>query len=189
MSEYHPLPHLAPVRRVVTGHTPQGKAIFSHDDQLQLVNPRPIPADTDPNTIAGFSLIHRTHGYPVDLQGPESELSNENLARAKMASGDIISEIVDIPPGEGQRGAAYLHRNHSLEYGVILKGSVQLILDDGVEKTLSEGDVFVQRGTMHGWKNVTDQYCRFMAVIIPSNPAKTGAGEELPVTKIPGLTD
>lgn len=43
---------------------------------------------------------------------------------------------------------------------------------------------------MHGWKNTTSDYCRFMTVIVPSVPVRVGStGEVLEVSKIPGLTD
>ena len=43
---------------------------------------------------------------------------------------------------------------------------------------------------MHGWKNISEKYCRFMTVIIPSTPVKVAAtAEALEPTKIPVLTD
>lgn len=38
-----------------------------------------------------------------------------------------------------------MHRNQSLDYGVVLRGTMQIILDDGEEKTLGEGDIYVQK--------------------------------------------
>lgn len=46
------------------------------------------------------------------------------------------------------------------------------------------------RGTLHAWKNVTSQYCRFLTVVIPSEHVKVQeTGEILEVTKIPALSD
>jgi hypothetical protein len=151
MASFHPLPHLPLTRRLVTGHSPDGKAIFTHDDQITPVTPRTDISPENEHLVPGLSLIHRTTNYPVELQGAENELSNENLARSKHAQGGIICEVVDAPPpplahdGSQKKESVFMHRNQSLEYGVILKGSINLILDDGVEQTLSEGDVFVQR--------------------------------------------
>lgn len=48
----------------------------------------------------------------------------------------------------------------------------------------------VTRGTMHGWKNTSGDYCRFMTVIIPSEKVKVeSTGDYLTSTKLPGLTD
>lgn len=46
------------------------------------------------------------------------------------------------------------------------------------------------RGTLHAWKNITNEYCRFLTVVIPSEQVKVkDTGEYLGVTKVPGLSD
>lgn len=142
MSQFQPLPNLPKVRRVITGHTPDGKAIFEHDDELTPVNPMSKSASAKTGLTAGFTMIHQATGYPVQVQGGDEELRVENLHRAKR--GGIICEIVDMPPST-QDGKVYLHRNASLDYMVILKGSVVAVVEDGVETTLNEGDVLVQK--------------------------------------------
>lgn len=43
---------------------------------------------------------------------------------------------------------------------------------------------------MHSWKNVSDEYCRFMTVIVPSEQVRVeSTGEHLEATKLAGLTD
>ena len=46
-----------------------------------------------------------------------------------------------------------MHRTMSLDYGVVLQGEVELLLDSGEVRLLAAGDVAVQRGTMHAWRN------------------------------------
>lgn len=201
MVEYNPLPDLPPVRRVVTGHCTDGKAIFEHDDFLTPVGV------SGSHISAGFTLIHRTEGFPVTNQGLDDELAVENLQRSKRPSG-IVCEIVDFPPRTNGE-LPLLHRNRSLDYGVILEGTINLMLDDGVERTLQKGDVFVQRyvsqldfsvqglltplceyrGTIHAWSNVSNEMCRFLTVIIPAEEVIVKlTGEALAVMKIEGLT-
>jgi quercetin dioxygenase-like cupin family protein len=48
-----------------------------------------------------------------------------------------------------------MHRTATLDYGVIIDGSTELILDSGEKTVLKKGDVFVQRGTAHAWRNIT----------------------------------
>lgn len=180
------LPDLPSTRRLVTGHNKQGKAIFDLDGALKPFNPRPTTSPTGPPL--GVTLIHRTRNFPVKIQGSAEELGPDNVRRGQGEPG-IVCQIVDLPPtAKGDSG--HLHRNQSLDYGVVLKGSVQLVLDDGVEETLREGDVFVQKGTVHAWKNVTSKYCRFLTVIIPSEKVKVEeTGEFLEITKLKGLSD
>lgn len=140
MTSFKPVSDLPRVRRIVTGHTPEGVSIFEHDDDLTPVNP--IPKDADIGLSAGFTLIHRSQGYPVQIQGSFDELKVENLYRSK-GSG-IVCEVVDFPP-QKKEAPVYMHRNQSLDYLVILKGTINAVLDGGVEKTLREGDVMVQK--------------------------------------------
>ncbi|KFZ15697.1 hypothetical protein V502_05440 [Pseudogymnoascus sp. VKM F-4520 (FW-2644)] len=185
-----PLPELPSTRRLVTGHNKEGKAIFDFDEVLVPVNPVPVALSQAglSNLPLGVTLIHRTRNYPVKIQGSTEELTVDNLRRNRGEKG-IVCQIVDLPPTpKGTPG--FLHRNQSLDYGVVLKGSMKIILDDGVEHTLNEGDVYVQKGTMHAWKNITSEYCRFLTVVIPSEKVEVKETREfLEVSKVPGLSD
>jgi hypothetical protein len=46
-----------------------------------------------------------------------------------------------------------LHRSATIDYGVILAGELTLVLEDGSQSVLRAGDVVVQNGTVHGWRN------------------------------------
>jgi len=62
----------------------------------------------------------------------------------------VYSRIVDFPPtGDTEDNVNIMHRTQSIDFGVVLKGTIKLILDDGVETTMNEGDVVVQRATNH----------------------------------------
>ena len=65
----------------------------------------------------------------------------------------------------GLRPKAVLSACSSLVYAIIIKGSLTLMVDNE-ERTLHQGDVCVQRGTFHGWKNETEEWCKFYAVTI-----------------------
>ena len=56
---------------------------------------------------------------------------------------------VDFAPGF----ECMMHRTQSLDYGIVMEGSVELILDDGKTELMQRGDVAVQRATMHAWRN------------------------------------
>lgn len=59
-----------------------------------------------------------------------------------------------------------MHRTQSLDYGVVLEGSIDLVLDSGITKRLYRGDVAVQRATMHAWKNPSQtEWTRMMFVL------------------------
>ena len=59
-----------------------------------------------------------------------------------------------------------MHRTVSLDYGVVLEGEVDLILDSGEVKRMKRGDVAIQRGTMHAWKNPSEtEWARMLFVL------------------------
>ena len=63
-----------------------------------------------------------------------------------------------------------MHRTNSLDYAVILSGSIVMELDDGAEVSLRSGDVLVQRGTVHNWINRGTEPCAIAFVLIDALP-------------------
>jgi quercetin dioxygenase-like cupin family protein len=59
-----------------------------------------------------------------------------------------------------------MHRTNSIDYGIVLKGEVELELEDGHKRTIREGGVIIQRGTNHLWRNTSDAPCRIAFVLI-----------------------
>ena len=76
--------------------------------------------------------------------------------------GGSVIRTVDMYPGE----KSPFHRTNSIDYGVVLSGQVELELDDGAKCLLSAGDIVVQRGTLHLWRNPSQtQTCRIVFVL------------------------
>jgi quercetin dioxygenase-like cupin family protein len=48
----------------------------------------------------------------------------------------------------------------------VLKGEIELELDDGAKRTVREGGIIVQRGTNHLWRNTTDAPTRVAFILI-----------------------
>ena len=83
-----------------------------------------------------------------------------------------------------------MHRTLSTDYGVVLSGKIVLVMDSGETTVCETGDVVVQRGTNHAWKNTFDEVCRMMFVLVPSEAVKVGdTGEVLKPTDTRHLTD
>jgi quercetin dioxygenase-like cupin family protein len=59
-----------------------------------------------------------------------------------------------------------MHRTESVDYGIVLAGTVVLILDGGGETELHPGDVVVQRGTDHAWANPSDEPASVAFVLV-----------------------
>lgn len=67
-----------------------------------------------------------------------------------------------------------------MDYGVVLEGEIDLVLDDGKRTTMRRGDVVVQRGTVHLWNNRSGLNCRVFFVLVPARAVSVeGTGEVL----------
>ena len=58
-----------------------------------------------------------------------------------------------------------MHKTETIDYIILLKGDVSLILDED-EVRLKPFDVVVQRGTNHAWVNHGDEPALLIAVLI-----------------------
>ena len=58
-----------------------------------------------------------------------------------------------------------MHRTDSVDYAVIVKGEITMLLDDS-EVELKQGDVVIQRGTNHAWSNRSKNTCLIAFVLV-----------------------
>jgi hypothetical protein len=169
----------APIRRIITGHDSNGSSIFQSDDLLYPVDPTTAPLFTAPTPASAFGVIqiHRTRSFPTNNLLPfrEPHKTLVPLADTKGPS----ARILDLLPAE--RG--WMHRTLSLDYAVVLKGSVSLVLDGGEERVLKENDVVVVRGGMHEWVNRGEGVARVFAVVVPSREIVLSDGRRLEKTE------
>lgn len=59
-----------------------------------------------------------------------------------------------------------MHRTKSLDYGIVLEGEIDMLLDSGDVVSMKKGDVAIQCSTQHQWinKSKTD-WARMMFVL------------------------
>lgn len=158
-------PASSPVRRIVTGHDAAGKAVFRSDQSF--------PVEPIPSGDAAFSLVWTTASVPVDNNDETDGRMRD--AGLTLNQGSVI-RVVDMLPG----GQSPMHRSNSIDYGIVLSGAVELELDDGAVTTARAGDIIIQRGTIHLWRNPsTTQSCRIAFVLIEALPF-VHKGEALP---------
>ena len=144
------------IRRVVTGHDNQGNAIFVSDNQYETV--------VIPSGDAAMATIWTTSTVPADLNDETD--GRERDAGTTLKSGSVI-RIVDMLPN----ASSPMHRTSSIDYGIILSGTIELELDDNTVKTLGQGDIIVQRGTIHKWRNPSSEdICRIVFVLTEAIP-------------------
>ena len=169
-----------PVRRLVTGHDENGKAICIMDGPATNVLERPsrpgvgltniwqtgaAPAQIDEagDPVDGPFVLHPPDNGTVFRviefwpEDPEvmAKLDGAAAFSEMGAAGNVI---------EGARHP-FMHRTETVDYAVVLSGEITMLLDD-TEYLLKAGDTVVQRGSNHAWSNQSDDVCVMAFVLI-----------------------
>jgi mannose-6-phosphate isomerase-like protein (cupin superfamily) len=149
------------VRRVVTGHDANGRSIIAEDiesDVPEMPGIGPIfrawSAD-EPATFPGPGVDPEAAGYFPPVGGVRMLISTLNPGYGAESTGedhdleaaapDVADAMEDDAPG--------MHTTNTTDFEVILSGTVIMELDDGAEVKLGPGDVIIQNGTRHRWRN------------------------------------
>ena len=148
------------IRRVVTGHSAEGRARIEIDENVKnVISNRPG---------ASSSVIWATKGFPVNNDGFEDSTKGPFETTVE---GGTVFRVVRYQPGVAPRN----HRTDSIDYAVVISGTIEMELDDGVVVKLKAGDVLVQRGTIHNWVNRGTEDCVVAFVLINARPVKAGS--------------
>ena len=174
-----------PIRRVVTGHDKNGKAIILSDGAVPVVHSNPMR----PGQLS--YEVWKTSAMPIPLPPQEPEPTGGKRQLHPAGSGTVF-RISEVPPESDairnltpeQARAAFaasnaeeastwgrggrhplMHRTETVDYAVVLEGEIQLLLDEG-EVNLKAGDVVIQRGTNHAWRNPTNKPTRMLYVLM-----------------------
>ncbi len=141
------------VRRVITGHNDQGRAVFAID----AVKPR-----SDERGV----LVWTTNTSPAN-NSDNIDWGNRPELKILSPHGSLIRLQV-IQPGRVGR----MHRTNSVDYAIVLEGELDLELDDGARTHLKAGDIVVQRGTMHAWHNPYPNPCKIVFILYDAHPVE-----------------
>jgi mannose-6-phosphate isomerase-like protein (cupin superfamily) len=90
--------------------------------------------------------------------------------------GGTVFRIVEYGPGVAPRN----HRTDSIDYAVVMSGEIDMEMD-GTIVHLRQGDVLVQRGTIHNWINRGAVPCVIAFVLVAAKPVERG-GKSLDAT-------
>ena len=181
--------YLQDLRRVVTGHSAEGKAVVVTDGAppevitfeslpgLELV---PLWATAQGQEIPGdgeapAGTIEQFVPGPGETRFNLFRLPSQTEVAAAMEGGTTVeafhreyaAKVPSLARASDPENPA-LHATETIDYVIVLSGTVELELDDGVRVPLQEGDVVVQNGTVHAWHNVGEGGAVLAAVMVGS---------------------
>ena len=177
--------------RIVTGHDQAGRSTVASSGPLadlgefrqfpgfavELVwqtAPGAIPAHPVEPAGAPHSVLPAAGGscamrvtFPPEAAAP-ADFDPQAAAR----------ELCERLPGLGElfeADAPGFHRTDTIDYGVVLDGEITLELDDGCSHRLCQGDLIVQMGTRHAWRNTGNRPARLLFVMVGAPRGKSVA--------------
>lgn len=129
-----------------------------------------------------FNQIFTTE-FPADLtSNADVQTHDDIIASGKLGlvkKNGVVCRMVDFAPGY----ECMMHRTQSIDFGIVVEGTVEMILDDGHKTLLGRGDIAVQRATMHAWRNPSEtEWTRMVFVLQDIKPLVIGGkrmGEDL----------
>jgi len=146
------------IRRIVTGHDKDGRAVVSIDE--------PVKNATQTRPGAEAAVIWTSEGFPVDNDG--STDASPCKVGTTLENGTVF-RVVSFGPGVAPRN----HRTDSIDYATVISGEIDMELD-GSSVHLKAGDVLVQRGTIHNWVNRGTTPCVIAFVLVAAKPVTAG---------------
>src|SRR5579875_3541056 len=156
------------MRRIVTGHDENEVAKVVIDD---------VPTNTRRSASGTSStLIWCTDRTPADISIGENieDMGARKIGTPPPANGTRFA-VLEFAPGS----VSPLHRTETIDYVVVISGELEMDLDDSTIR-LRAGDVLVQRGTNHSWRNPTDS--RLARPSSSSMRRRSGSGVPSPET-------
>jgi mannose-6-phosphate isomerase-like protein (cupin superfamily) len=171
------------MRRIVTGHNEDGRSIITIDGP---------PARSIGEDVGGLFELWNTDGNIIDTKD-NLDRADQDIILSPPTGGTKFRYFQINPTPEGipieimqeiaadafeKIGAGHhridtskhpaMHKTETIDYIILLKGDVTLILDED-EVTLKPHDVVVQRGTNHAWVNNGNEPALLIAVLIDSD--------------------
>ncbi|GFZ48156.1 hypothetical protein JCM24511_05904 [Saitozyma sp. JCM 24511] len=154
-------------RRIVTAHSEKdedGSDVQVFDDKVEL---RPV-LEGNAHMAPLFSSLGlpATNTHHISSSDIDAAASRVN---AVALPGGVNAQVTDVAPNFFIK----MHRTYSIDYNIILAGSVTLITptnDGGESRTeVRAGEIVIQRGTLHAWEAGPDgaRWCTVVVAALP----------------------
>ncbi|WP_433756757.1 cupin domain-containing protein [Nocardia sp. CA-135398] len=166
---------------MVTGHDCEGKARVVDDSHVEPIttavmpgfaayrlwgrDERPtFPDDGSPRAAEAWYPPRDGSRFMINTIPPGEQVLPTDLDAAS-----ALEEVERQMPGAMavvEPDAPGMHTTDSIDYVLVVSGEVTLELDDGEQTVLRAGDVVIQNGTRHAWRNHGTETCTIVGVAI-----------------------
>ncbi|GJJ08802.1 hypothetical protein Clacol_003021 [Clathrus columnatus] len=83
--------------------------------------------------------------------------------------GDV--RFMSVWSSEGAPTRDNVDKSRTIDYNILLKGQLVLIMDDDVRTEVGLNDAVIQRGTRHAWHNPSKtEWSRWVTVLVHAEP-------------------
>jgi len=171
------------IRRVVTGHDRSGKSVFVSDGAprrtvtLKGLNGASItavwatdhgmtalPGCDDPTpAMTTFVPGHGGTRFHITVFPPDRKARTRGPNPAAVAA-EMRAKVPGLAESMEPDNPG-MHTTDTVDYDIIMSGELWLELDDGEEVHLKPGDIVVQNGTRHAWRNKRKTPCVMYSVM------------------------
>jgi mannose-6-phosphate isomerase-like protein (cupin superfamily) len=119
----------------------------------------------------GGGFVWRTAAVPADNSG-SADVDVSNFSFDMFHDGGANFMHVVMPPNAGE-DFVFMHTTDTLDYIVMLKGEVTLVLE-AEEVKVRAGDFVVDRGVHHAWRNDGPDVAEYVVITLPAHPVGKG---------------
>lgn len=140
-------------RRIVTGHDADGNPVIKTDE----------PATNGISRRPGHRswLVWSTDTVPADNAATDDPTA---ITSRHLADGTVF-RIAEYGPGVEFAP----HQTDSVDYAVVISGEIDLVVGQQTTRVRA-GDVIVQRGTAHDWRNDGTESCMIAFCLVGAKP-------------------
>jgi mannose-6-phosphate isomerase-like protein (cupin superfamily) len=179
------------IRRVVTGETREGKSIFTHVESVTPV----LMGETRWYGVWGWDEPPTLPYCRADAYAPRSAFPDPEGAGMRL-------NVITFPPGAGvveRTGNAQsdtatspewkrlsnaqpyghlvdtetgMHSTDSVDIGIVISGEICIAQADD-EVLLQPGDIYIQNGATHAWRNRSEEPCTMALVLLSARRRPT----------------
>ncbi|KAI0003945.1 hypothetical protein F4779DRAFT_634323 [Xylariaceae sp. FL0662B] len=154
-----PAPGLRNPFRYMSGHDSKGRSVFVKTDHADHGAPML-------NGIAAQCIFYSSDSNPIELTGDVDLEFIKQQPSLHIPNGCVV-RMIDFAPG----CESNMHRALTLGIGTVCEGEIELSLDSGEKRILRPGDVSINRGAMHRWRNTSSEKpARMLFIMLDIKP-------------------